>query len=69
MSSDAKIWGHDYFWEGVHDGDCNKPYNHHVNDTLYHILGDIEDCLQTLNMRWQIHVYPDGTTGLRGWVV
>ena len=69
MSADAKVWGQDHDWYGDHDGDCLVQGHLHGPGSLVHIIDDVERCLNSDGIRWQIHYYPNGTLGLRGWEV
>lgn len=71
MSCDAKIWQDDKGeWHGLHDGGCVFPSNSHHDSSygLTALLVEIEACMRAKHgMRWELHVYPDGKAGLRGW--
>lgn len=70
MSCDAKIWQEDNGdWCAVHDGPCRVPERHKgdVYD-LEDVLASLNQCLRPTRIRrWELHVYPDGKAGLRGW--
>jgi hypothetical protein len=65
MSADAKAWQDDdgWVWHGVNDL-CDQQ---HTEVGLLDLLRALETCENKGQpMRWTIHVYPDGQTGLRG---
>ena len=68
MSADAKLWtdGDGREWQGSHDGPCRMIG--HRRGELSDLLWEIEECFYGVSMRWEIRTYPDGTTGLAGWV-
>ena len=71
MSADAKAWsdGDGWSWRGSHDGTCRGgAHAHHCGDDLRTLLEELEYC-QAQSLRWEICVYPDGRTGLLGYLV
>ena len=74
MSADAKVWSSRLpverrpWWEGLHDGPCNRAERHKLgNSNLRIILQDIELCMGG-ELRWEIRSYPDNQFGLVGFV-
>jgi hypothetical protein len=69
MSADAKVWtdGDGREWQGNHDGLCAPDAVSHEAGQLGLVISGIEWCMGA-DMRWEIRVYPDGKTGLVGWV-
>jgi hypothetical protein len=72
VSADAKVWqDDDGMWRGVHDSGCEVRGGHEgTSYDLVDVLAYVEGCENKGKpMRWAIHVYPDGKTGLRGFCV
>ena len=71
MSADAKANPDKtgYFWTGCHDGECRRHSGgvHDVGLPLLELLQDMEACRGVRIVRWEIHTYPDGSHGLKGW--
>jgi hypothetical protein len=72
MSTDAKAWYDESgnLWKAVHDGECDEYQRrvHTQGARLGEVLVAVEACIGE-DLRWEIRTYPDGKTGLVGWVV
>lgn len=67
MSADAKAWPEEssegYYWNSIDDWEPD----HHFGGTLAQVLTYIDSVVGG-SMRWEIREYPDGTSGLVGYL-
>ena len=68
MSADAKLWQDDESgdWCGIHDGPCNETHRGDPYD-MVSVIEEMNRCQPNHTIvRWELHVYPNGRAGLRG---